>query len=176
MILFRWTGCQEGAARSFLQDQRGRIFLPSPYSTLPRISHLLDVNVRIWGANIDGTHMLWVTPLRICSPSSTFRLNQSLLPQKQVFRTRIRRGDLCESPRFHDVLKGPLWTHHSPHAGGATGLGSVGAQGVETLAVCVDARRGELFVAAYRRWRGAHTSDQTPVSYTHLTLPTILRV
>src|SRR5660397_242256 len=114
MILFRWTGCQEGAARSFLQDQRGRIFLPYPYSTLPRISHLLDVNVRLWGANIDGTHMLWVTPLRICSPSSTFRLNQSLLPQKQVFRTRIRRGDLCESPRFHDVLKGPLWTHHNP--------------------------------------------------------------
>lgn len=50
-------------------------------------------------------------------------------------------------------------------AAAATGLGSVGAQGVETLAVCVDARRGELFVAAYRRWRRAHTSDQThPVS------------
>src|SRR5665811_1961389 len=85
MILFRWTGCQEGAARSFLQDQRGRIFLPSPYSTLPRISHLLDVNVRIWGANIDGTHMLWVTPLRICSPVAPSVSTSRSCPRSRFF-------------------------------------------------------------------------------------------
>src|SRR5660397_238214 len=116
MILFRWTGCQEGAARSFLQDQRGRIFLPSPYSTLPRISHLLDVNVRIWGANIDGTHMLWVTPLRICSPSSTFRLNQSLLPQKQVFArgsAAVTFANPPDSTMSSRDLSGHTTTHSS---------------------------------------------------------------